>query len=490
MARGPPCPLDASRILRAARLAYRYVMPGRLGPDTRARRIAIAVAVYVLTTAVYFAFAARSTLTTHTPWNHFALQAEAWLAGHLDLGGEPPAYTGYNDFACYQGRWFVVFPPFPAMLLVPLVALGGSAQKVQDGQFFIWLAGVGPAVLFLALEKLRRTGRSNLSVRGSFLVSILFAFGTVYFFTAEQGTVWYAAHVVGVALAALYLLFALDAERPWLAGIMIGLGLLTRSPLLFAAPLFMLEAYRVSTRPPGKAPAEPAPEGASPPVGVAGSPAWLARARRLWDGVDRPRLLGLALAFSLPVVAAIALTLAHNQARFDDPLEFGYQHLTVAWQGRMKQWGLFHYHYLGRNLGVLLTSLPWLTRPPAPVPFQISGHGLALWVTSPFFLWLLWPRRTGRLHFALLVTVAAVALPTLLYQNTGWVQFGYRFSNDYAVFMVAWLAIGGHRFRWPFWGSAVWAVAINAFGAMSFNRPDYGAYYHVEGSQRVLYQPD
>ena len=70
----------------------------------------------------------------------------------------------------------------------------------------------------------------------------------MYFFTAEQGTVWFAAHVVAVALAAGYLLFALEAERPLLAGLMLGLGYLTRTPLLFAFPLFLLEAFRVCMR--------------------------------------------------------------------------------------------------------------------------------------------------------------------------------------------------------------------------------------------------
>ena len=33
----------------------------------------------------------------------------------------------------------------------------------------------------------------------------------------------------------------------------------------------------------------------------------------------------------------------------------------------------------------------------------------------------------------------------LFYQNSGWVQFGYRFSLDYMVFLIALLAVGGNR---------------------------------------------
>ncbi|HTA88157.1 MAG TPA: hypothetical protein VK745_01225, partial [Polyangiaceae bacterium] len=83
-----------------------------------------------------------------------------------------------------------------------------------------------------------------------------------------------------------------------------------------------------------------------------------------------------------------------------------------------------------------------------------------------------------------------VALPTLFYQNTGWLQFGYRFSNDYAVFLIALLAIGGYRFGRAFLVLAAAAVLVNAFGAATFGRGAYTAYYFEENTQRVLYQPD
>src|SRR5581483_7025267 len=108
---------------------------------------------------------------------------------------------------------------------------------------------------------------------------------------------------------------------------------------------------------------------------------------------------------------------------------------------RIDKWGLFSVHYLARNLSVVLAGLPF-TKVPG-TPFQINAHGLALWITSPFYLWCLWPRRTGGLFWATLVTTACVAAPDLLYQNTGWIQFGYRFSNDFAPFLIVLLALGG-----------------------------------------------
>ena len=62
------------------------------------RRAALAAAVYGVTTLVYVLFAARETLTEHTPYNHFALQAEAWLHGRTDLGG-PNAHLAPEESA-------------------------------------------------------------------------------------------------------------------------------------------------------------------------------------------------------------------------------------------------------------------------------------------------------------------------------------------------------------------------------------------------------
>lgn len=448
-------------------------MWSRLRDDGRARRLTLALAVYVVATGAYFACASRQTLTDHTPFNHFALLAESWLNRRLDLGGPPPGYAQNNDFAEFGGRWFIVFPPFPAVLLLPMVKLGGSAIRVQDGQFFIWLAGIAPAVLFLCVEKLRRMGLTGRGTAFSLVVSLLFAFGSVYFFTAEQGTVWFAAHVVGAAIAAIYVLCALDAERPVLAGLMVGIGFLTRAPLLYAVPLFVFEAVRVSL-----------------PADFAGGGGRLALVRDLWTKLDRRRCLGLLFAFGAPLACVLAVAAWYNRARFGDPLEFGYRYLTVLWRPRMEKWGLFSYHYLGKNLGVVLTSLPWVAKAPADPRFQINAHGLALWVTTPLYLWLLWPRKWTKVHWALTLTALSVAIPTLFYQNTGWVQFGYRFSNDYAVFLFCLLAVGGFRLGPLFYAAAAWSLIVNSFGALTFQRPKFAKYYHQEGTQSVMYPPD
>jgi len=425
----------------------------------RRRRWLLAALVYGVAVAGFALVAPPGLFEKHTQYNHFALLAEGWLDGRLDLGREPPSYAGRNDFALFGDRWYVVFPPFPAVALLPWVWLaGGDATRVADGACFLVLAGLAPALLFLVLEKLARMNYGLGDQRARVLLSLLFAFGSVYFFCAVQGTVWYAAHVVGAALSAAYLLFALSAERPVAAGIALGLGLLTRTPLCFAAPLFVLEAWRTCR----------SSEGA----------------------LERSRFARKLAGFTLPVLSALALSLVLNWARFGDASEFGYRYLTVRWHDRIARWGLFDYHYLAKNLGVVLTSLPWIAPPGQAPPFQINAHGLALWLTTPGYLWLLWPRRRPALFWSILWSALAVAVPTLFYQNSGWVQFGYRFSCDYAALLFALFAVGGYHLGRAFQVLSALSVIVNGFGAATFGRRGYEAYYVVEPTQRILYQPD
>jgi len=431
------------------------------------RTLLLALGIYAVVTAVFAVTSPPGNFSAHTPFNHFALLADAWLHHRLHLGGPPPGYTQNNDFAVFQGQYYVSFPPFPAALIAPLVALCGGADATRDGLFFLALAGIGPAVLFLALDKLSRTGRSARSEHENAALALLFAFGTVYWFTAVQGTVWFAAHVVGVALTAAYLYAAIDAAHPLLAGLTLGLAFATRPTLGYAFPLFLFEAYRAASR--------------------ADSPADASLAPRLGRADGRVLFDRLTL-FAAPASLLMALLFWHNRARFGDPFEFGHRFLQIGWKGRIDRWGLFSYHYLGRNLGVVFSGLPFTGVPGAP--FQINVHGLALWITSPFYAWAVWPKRTGPLFWALAATALSVAAPSLVYQNTGWIQFGYRFSNDFAPFIFALIAVGGRRFSVPFWLLGAVALVVNGFGALSFQRGAFARYYFVDGSQRILHQPD
>ncbi len=455
------------------------------------RKLVIALSIYAVCTAI-FAWVTGPRLEIHTMNNHFAVQAEVWRAGRWylteeDIVGRHRRHEVDmgNDWAVVRTvdpatgkpevRYFNSFPVFPAVLMYPFVAMAGSALMFRDALFIVAIAGIGPALLFLALERLREQGRSPRSAGENAFLSLAFAFCTVYFFSAVQGTVWFAAHIVAVGLLGGYLLACFHADRLWacaLAGLLVGCGWHTRPPFVLGVALFAFEAARVSLR-----------------EEVVGD-TLRARASDAWSKLDKRAVLIRYALFALPILAAIGVMLSINKARFGDPFEFGHTLLNVVWMERVKRWGLFSYHYLSRNMTCAFTLLPIVNPATAPAHVgrvQFSGNGMALWVTTPLYLWLLWPRVKGPLHFALWATVVPIALQDLLYQNSGWVQFGYRFSNDYAPYLFVLLAIGARPLGTMFKGAAAWALAINTFGAISFQRRGYEKYYYLQTYQLPAY---
>lgn len=408
---------------------------------------------------------------------HFLYQADAWLHGRVSV--DPPTFASddwakvetvaLDDGSEVRGRRLVTrpmfrtlagvevplhriassrgatsymsFPPLPTLLMLPSAAIAGRA-----GNDVIPTILIAALILPLALLVLRRLVDARLSQRtlrdDLWLVAML-AFGSVLLFSAVQGTVWYTAHVVGVALTLVYAWASIEAKRPIVAGIALGAAALTRTPMAFMFPLFVLEAYRM---------AQPGPR-------------WRQASRSL-------------IRFALPIIAFAIAGMTYNAVRFGAPTEFGHTYLEVRQQAQIEQWGLMSYHYLARNLAVAFTLLPeWVGHAPW---IQISGHGLALWLTTPLLAYVLWPHDRPAIHRALWMTIVLVALPSLFYQNTGWFQFGYRFSLDYMPFLVMLIAIGARPIALTAKWLITFGILVNLFGALTFYRT--GQFYRINAA--------
>lgn len=424
-------------------------------------------AIYVCVAAVYVAtLGARGVGPSDNA--HFVSLAQSYLHGQLSVVGDRP--PGNNDWAHFQDRWYVVFPPLPAVAILPAVVIWGA--NTWDRLYWALFAGLAPALLYVLLRQLRERAASGRKPAEDLTLVAMFAFGSVYYYTSVQGTVWFAAHVVACPLLVLYLLFAHGARKPVLAGTMLGLSFLTRSTTVYLALFFAIEALSAACA----EEATPQPDGESA----------YNRVLSFLRAVDLSRALRSYALFALPLLLIIGVYCWLNQRRFGDPFEVGYRYLQIRWSARITKWGLFNYHYLSKNLAVFLAALPWLS---AAEPYvRISRHGLALWVTTPNYLRVLWPKRVTVTMVALSVAAACVALVDLCYQNSGWIQFGYRFSLDYSVLLIALLALGGKRFGPAFYALLVCAIAINLFGALTFDRAPQ--FYDHDGTQQVIFQPD
>jgi hypothetical protein len=259
------------------------------------------------------------------------------------------------------------------------------------------------------------------------------------------GRVWFTAHVVGVALALGYAYFSIGARRPIVAGLLLGLATMSRTPMAFMFPFFALEACRA----------------------IAGQDwekgYYLEAFQKHWRAIAKRWLL-----FAAPVVTIAILAAVHNTMRFDSATEFGHSYLAVRQQPMIEAYGLFDYEYLRRNLSVALTLMPSFS---STAPFvHISGHGMALWITTPLFLTLLWPKRRGPAFRSMWLAALLIMVPILFYQNSGWMQFGYRFSLDFTVFFILLLAIGNRPLTRIAKGLMLISIVVNLFGAYTFGR--------------------
>lgn len=340
---------------------------------------------------------------------------------------------GSSGALCDRKDWYVSFPPFPAVILMPLAAIFG--YNINDVLLTVLNGGLNCLLLFILLEYLVSTGMSRRTRRENIMLAVLFTFGTVHFFSAIRGQVWFSALIIGVSINILYLLAATGARRPFLAGLAIACGMATRTPIAFASIFFVLEVFRDGDR-------------------------------MRWPGFGH--VLRKGLAFALPILAGGIALMILNYVRFDNPFEFGHTFLADGTRNSIRNHGLFSFWFARDNLGAMLTNPPVFD---GKAPFiHITRHGLGLLWTSPFLLIALWPRVRNAYTRNLTVTIVVIASILVLYQNTGWAQFSYRFALDFMPYLFALIAVGGREFNRAFMAAGVFGILMNTFGAITFDR--------------------
>jgi hypothetical protein len=94
---------------------------------------------------------------------------------------------------------------------------------------------------------------------------------------------------------------------------------------------------------------------------------------------------------------------------------------------------------------------------------------MSLFLTSPAYLLAVpvavreWRRR---LVLGSILAIGAVMLMNVMHFSQGWVQFGYRFSNDAAPFALLLVTLGLARYGVRWWTLALVgaSIAFNAWG--------------------------
>jgi len=467
------------------------------------------------------------------PYDHFVWQAAAFLEGHAAIrypvapSGDLPGNAWFQDVlpvAMTDGiaRGLLPFPPLPAVLLVPFVALWGLTTN--DQAIFTVLAAADVGLCWWAI------GRLPVGTAVRLGTTVFFAFGTVFWFTAQVSTTWYQAHIAAVGLSFLAIGLAVGADpgsvgaaldedaaseireadpsiatatpgkiatpdetatlgetdrpatadsqlprsprrgmpridpRQVAAGFLFGLACTARVPVAFGAPFFAF---------------------------VGGGARWRERA---WSA---------GIGAAIPIVSLVAYTLVSTGQPVSPAYEALYRLETAVYGplGYHADWAIEDPRYVPQSMGIAILGLPDLLPArlpdalgidPTPVctePGAVRGlfdvacplavprdTGMSVLLTSPAYLLalpILGRLRRSRIVAGSLVAVAAIGLFDLMHFSQGWVQFGYRFSNDAAPFALVLVALGFERLadrrRYGMllaMGLVVVSLAVNLWGVL------------------------
>ncbi len=350
------------------------------------------IAIFVATSAIYLFTSSRD----RQELDYFVRLADAFLNGRVTLL-EAPSWLN-ELIPAGPGEWYVAYPPFPAVLLVPIVAVFGTSIHEQ-----VVSSIVGAGAVALAWQLFRLFA---LSTRARVVLTVAFGFSTVLWYVSEVGSVWYYASVVGIFFLLAALNLAFRRRAPFLVGLCLGFAATSRLPIALGAPV--IAAILVD----------------------------LHRSRPLPRLGPALRILGpYAIGLAIPI-GAYAL---YNVIRWGTPIDQGYVAIPgVLEDPYYSEHGILSLWYVPRNLyAIFLRSWNYVDDPPF---LQPSWWGLSIFLTTPLYLWLFKSRLSDPRVAWSLLGVALIAIPIVTHGNVGTTQFGYRFSLDFQPFLFVMLA--------------------------------------------------
>ena len=369
--------------------------------------------------------------------DYFNRLAEAFLHGRYWLDEAPSWLNELIPAPNEVGRWYVAYPPMPAVLALPWVAVFGRDFPAQV--YSSIYAGLATGLVYLALGRLPL----GLRIRDRLGLTAVFAFGTCFWFVAIGGSAWYFAHVSAVLLFAAAMWCALTKQPAWLAGLLLGLAAMSRLPVGLALPLVLAAQ-----------------------LGFPGL-TWL----RTMDRATFAATVRTTIVFGLGLAVPAAIYLGFNLVRWGTLGDQGYTLIPGVLEDPIYiDHGILSIHYIPRNLFAILfrswnyvDTFPWL---------QPSWWGLGIFLTTPLYLWLFKARiRQPEVAWSVLA-IALVSIPILTHGNVGITQFGYRFSLDFQLPLFVILATVVARGGWTrlmtvaavlsivICAYAVWAISV------------------------------
>lgn len=493
------------------------------------REAAISLALAALAFSVYWFLGTKETV-----YSFQVSQANNLIHGHLDLRPEYSKNLGVLEQVLYDGHRFCL-PPGQEDRLQNIVeyveAIEGGASPEQARQLVISPAcktymqhSLGPSFVVLpgVLVWGKDLNQTLVSViigaltavivyavaRGltqslitQLALTVLMLFGTIFWWVAANGGVWFFAHTMATFFLFGAIYFTVVRPNPAAAGALLGAAFMSRPTVLMTGLFFAVMFSNLWLK--------PHLEGHS----VLRRVDW----RPLAD-------------FAAGIAPFILATMVLNYARYNNPLETGYNYVESSHQtflSHMYSHGTLDVRYIERHPPVIFGAMP-LFQKAAPYVLP-SWLGLATWVTTPAFFYAFFPNIKkyagpallgaallalaaafmlsraiagawhagwattdlplnahllpfwgmtaaaiiGAVRFRDHLTIAcwAAIVPTALiifsFAFVGYAQFGYRYALDFTPFL--WLLVAraiGDDLKWHHWVLIGAGVAVNLWGVL------------------------
>jgi hypothetical protein len=377
---------------------------------------------------------------------HFVYQAYSFLHGRWDL--DLPAQQ--TDIIVLHGKHYIVYPPGPAVLMMPFVAIWGL--HTSDILFTTVFAAANLSLMFLLFEQVRASGFTRRPCMENVVIAILLYFGSINLWLSLGGRMWFTAHILCMTFALAALLVALRRHFAWSAALL-GIAFFCRSTVVLGLPVIFYLAWQ---------------DGGTQHL----VERFLSSVRGLspdWTAVPWRRLLAPALV----IAGVVVLFMARNAAVFGSPFDTGYATLIQQRYPEVTT-GPFSLSYVPANIVANFFSFPQIIfhspfdRHPT-LNVANSGYCVSVFITTPLFFFLFWRnKRFSALRAVLWVSIGLIVAAVLLFHASGWIQFGARYLYDGYAFAFLLLVLNEVRVDWRFAALGLFAVLLNLLGAVQF----------------------
>ncbi|MBP3703741.1 MAG: hypothetical protein J6I65_08150 [Lachnospiraceae bacterium] len=332
---------------------------------------------------------------TENPFNTYALQADSWLKGHLNL--IDGAKHGNLELAVFENQYYVSFPPFPSYVLLPFVLLLGSVQTPDH-----WLALISYLSAGIFAVKIYHTLCKDNIICESFkkhsglamFFPLFLLMGSNVVYTSMNGWVWFLAQNFAFTLSLASIYFALKNHGGLSLGLLAcAVGCRPMQILYFPIILFILwQGLKSET------------------------------IKQKWYWILPPALIGLSY-------------MILNYARFGSITEFGHNYLP---EFTRTEEGQFNLEYLSENLGRMF-RLPEKLQNGKLDFYYFDGFNIFL--ISPIFLafiiaviYGIREKKNRILAIMLLLLMTVHIFSILMHRTLGGSHFGNRYFNDLLPF--------------------------------------------------------